>query len=101
MRVGRILDKTRWTKGLGNAATVVYGDCNEDIELSKHSSAGGHETTRRYLSLRLIATHARNAREGGLRRGNVMKHGAPMRRLWRRAPGRHASWVVERSSRRI
>ena len=50
MRVGRIQDKTRWTKALGEAATVVYGDCNEDIDLSKHSGAGGHETTRRYLS---------------------------------------------------
>jgi hypothetical protein len=41
MRVGRILDKTHWTKALGEAATVVYGDCNGDIELSKHRSAGG------------------------------------------------------------
>jgi hypothetical protein len=57
MRVGRILDKTRWTKALGEAATVVYGDCNEDIGLSKHSSAGGDETTRRYLSWRLTATN--------------------------------------------
>lgn len=48
--VGRIQDKTQWTKALGEAATVVYGDCNEDMDLSKHSSAGGHETTRRYLS---------------------------------------------------
>ena len=36
MRVGRILDKTRWTKALGEVATVVYVDCNEDIELSTH-----------------------------------------------------------------
>jgi hypothetical protein len=43
MRVGRIQDKTRWTKALGEAVTVVYGDCNEDIDLSKHSSG-------RYLS---------------------------------------------------
>ena len=48
--MGRIQDKTRWTKALGEAATVVYGDCNEDIELSKHSSAGVHETTGWYLS---------------------------------------------------
>jgi len=27
--VGRIQDKTRWTKALGEAATVVYGDCKE------------------------------------------------------------------------
>jgi hypothetical protein len=27
--IGRIQDKTRWTKALGEAAPVVYGDCNE------------------------------------------------------------------------
>ena len=32
--VGGIQDKTRWTKAVGEAVTVVYGDCNEDIELS-------------------------------------------------------------------
>jgi hypothetical protein len=48
--IGRIQDKTHWTKALGEAATVVYGDCNEDMDLSKHSRAGGYETTRRYLS---------------------------------------------------
>jgi hypothetical protein len=25
--VGRIQDKTRWTKALGEAVMVVYGDC--------------------------------------------------------------------------
>jgi phosphoserine phosphatase len=48
--VGRIQDKTRWTKALGEAVTVVYGDCIEDVDLSKHSGAGGHETTMRHLS---------------------------------------------------
>jgi hypothetical protein len=48
--VGRIQDKTRWTKALGEAVTVVYGDCIEDMDLSKHSGAGGHETRMRYLS---------------------------------------------------
>lgn len=48
--VGRIQDKTRWTKALGEAVTVVYGDCIEDMELSKHRGAGGHETTIRHLS---------------------------------------------------
>jgi hypothetical protein len=33
--VGRIQDKTRWTKALGEVVTVVYGDCIEDMELSK------------------------------------------------------------------
>jgi hypothetical protein len=48
--VGRIQDKTRWTKALDEAVTVVYGDCIEDMDLSKQSVADGHETTRRYLS---------------------------------------------------
>jgi hypothetical protein len=48
--IGRIQDKTRWTKALGEAATVVYVDCNEDVDLSKHSGAGNHETTRGHLS---------------------------------------------------
>ena len=54
--VGRIQDKTRWTKALGEAVTVVYGDCNEDIEPSKHSSAVGHEKTGQSLTQRLVAT---------------------------------------------
>ena len=48
--VGRIQDKTRWTKALGEAVTVVYGDSIEDMDLSKHSGAGDHETTMRHLS---------------------------------------------------
>jgi hypothetical protein len=50
MRVRRIQDKTRWTKALGEATTVVYGDCNEDVDLSKDRGVGGHETTKRYVS---------------------------------------------------
>ena len=38
LRVGRIQDKARWTKALGEAATVVYGDCNEDIDLSNRAA---------------------------------------------------------------
>ena len=30
--LGRIQDKTRWTKALGEAVTVVYGDWNEGSE---------------------------------------------------------------------
>ena len=37
--LGRIQDKTRWTKALGEAVTVVYVDCNEDIDLSKQDRA--------------------------------------------------------------
>lgn len=44
--IERIQDKTRWTKALGEAVTVAYGDCNdEDIELSNHSSTVGFEKT--------------------------------------------------------
>ena len=53
---GRIQDKTRWTKALGEAVTVAYGDCNEDIELCKHSSAVDHEMTGQHLRHRLTAT---------------------------------------------
>ena len=44
--VRRIQDKTRWTKAVGEAVTVVYGDCNEGIEPSKHRSTGDRETSR-------------------------------------------------------
>ena len=54
--VGRIQDKTRWTKALGEAVMVVYGDCNEDIELSKHSSAVGFDKAGQSLRQRLVAT---------------------------------------------
>lgn len=54
--VERIEDKTRWTKALGEAVTVVYGDCNEDIELSKHSSAVGFDKAGQSSRQRLVAT---------------------------------------------
>ena len=54
--VGRIQDKTRWTKALGEAVPVVYGDCNEDIELSKHSSIVGFEKTGHTLNQQSVAT---------------------------------------------
>ena len=47
--VGRIQDKTRWTKAWGEVARVVYVDCNEDIDLSKHDRAVGQETSGQYL----------------------------------------------------
>jgi hypothetical protein len=48
--VGRIQDKTRWTKAVGEAATVVYGDCNEEIDLRQHSSIVGREKTGQSLT---------------------------------------------------
>ena len=38
--LGRIQDKTRWTKALGEAVVVVYGDCNPGSAPSKHRRAG-------------------------------------------------------------
>ena len=42
--VGRIQDKTRWTKALGEAVTVVYGDWNEGSEPNKHCRGGDRVT---------------------------------------------------------
>ena len=42
--IGRIQDKTRWTKVWGEAATVVYGDSKEGSEPSKDRSTGDRET---------------------------------------------------------
>ena len=55
--VGRIQDKTRWTKALGEVAMVVYVDCNEDIDLSKHDRAVGQETSGQYLRRGQSATN--------------------------------------------
>jgi hypothetical protein len=48
--VGRIQDKTRWTKAVGEAATVVYGDWNEGSEPSKHRSTGDRVTSGQHSS---------------------------------------------------
>jgi hypothetical protein len=57
VEVGRIQDKTRWTKALGEVATVVYVDCNEDIDLSQHDRAVGHERSGQYLRRGRSATN--------------------------------------------
>ena len=54
--VRRIQDKTRWTKALGKAVTVVYGDCTGDIGQSRHNGTIGHENTGSSLTQRLVAT---------------------------------------------
>jgi hypothetical protein len=51
--VGRIQDKTRWTKALGVAVTVVYGDCKEEIGQKRHNDTVGHENTGPSLTQRL------------------------------------------------
>ena len=44
--IGRIQDKTRWTKALGEAVTFVYGDCTEEIGQSRRNSTVGREKDR-------------------------------------------------------
>jgi len=43
--LGRIQDKTRWTKALGEVVTVAYGDWNEGGAPSKHCHAGDRITS--------------------------------------------------------
>jgi len=40
VRVGRIQDKSRWTKALGGAARVGYGDWNDGSEPNQHCRGG-------------------------------------------------------------
>ena len=63
--VGGIQDKTRWTKALDEVVPVVYGDCNEDIELSKHSSIVRVEKTGHTLSQQSVATMQPSTIESG------------------------------------
>jgi hypothetical protein len=53
--VGRIQDKTRWTKALGEALMFVYGICKEEVGRSTRNGALGRETTGQSLTQRLIA----------------------------------------------
>jgi len=54
--IGRIQDKTRWTKALGEAVTFVYGDCTGEIGQSRRNGTAGHENTGQSLTQRLVAT---------------------------------------------
>jgi hypothetical protein len=54
--MGRIQDKTRWTKALGEAVTFVYGDCTGEIGQSRRKGTVGHENTGQSLTQRLVAT---------------------------------------------
>jgi len=54
--IGRIQDKTRWTKALGEAVTFVYGDCTGEIGQRRRNSTAGHENTGQSLTQRLVAT---------------------------------------------
>jgi hypothetical protein len=53
--IGRIQDKTRWTKALGGAVTFVYGDCTGEIGQSRRNDTDGHENTGQSLTQRLAA----------------------------------------------
>ena len=53
--VGRIQDKTRWTKALGEAVTVVYGNCWDEIGQSKDNGRVGHENSGQCLMQRSAA----------------------------------------------
>ena len=77
--VGCIQDKTRWTKALGEAVMVVYGDCTGEIGRSRCNNAVGHENTGPSLMQRLVATGWRNAIENRPTGGNVMKQVEPLR----------------------
>jgi hypothetical protein len=48
--VGRIQDKTRWTKAWGEAGTIVYGDCNAGSGPSEHGCGSDRVTRRLQLS---------------------------------------------------
>ena len=54
--LGRIQDKTRWTKALGEAVTVVYGDCKEELGQGRHTGRFGHKHTGPLLTQRLVAS---------------------------------------------
>ena len=54
--IGRIQDKTRWTKAVGEAVTFVYGDCTGEIGQSRRNGPVGHENTGQSLTQGLVAT---------------------------------------------
>jgi hypothetical protein len=54
--LGRIQDKTRWTKALGEAVTVVYGDCKEELGQGRHTGRFGHKHTGPLLTQRLVGS---------------------------------------------
>jgi hypothetical protein len=54
--IGRIQDKTRWTKALGEAVTFVYGDCTGEIGRSRRNRTVGREKSGWSLTQRLVAT---------------------------------------------
>ena len=99
--VGRIQDKTRWTKALGEAVTFVYGDCWDEIGQSKDNDTVDHENTGPSLAQRLVASGWRNAIENRPTRRELMKQDESVRGLWHRAVQAHGFLFVDRSSRRI
>ena len=101
LRVGRIQDKTRWTKALGEAVMVVYGDCTGEIGQSKRTAYIGHESTGPSLPQRWDGTGERNSIGCRPIRREVWKTGELMRGLWHRAMQTRGLLFVDWSSRRI
>ena len=50
-----IQDKTRWTKALGEAVTVAYGDCKEELGRGRHTGRFAHKHTGPLLTQGLVA----------------------------------------------
>ena len=96
--VGRIQDKTRWTKALGEAVTVVYGDCTGDIGQSRHNDTVGQENTGPLLTQRLAVTGQRNSIGCRPTRREAWKNGELMRGLWHRGAQLHGFLVADQSS---
>ena len=99
--VERIQDKTRWTKALGEAVTVVYGDCIGEIRRRRRSSTVGHEKTGQSLTQQWVATGWLNVTKSRPTRGKVRKQVETMRGLRGRAVPLHGLLFVDWSSRRI
>jgi hypothetical protein len=95
--VERIQDKTRWTKALGKAVTVVYGDCKVEIGQRRCSRTNAGQ----FLTQQWIASEWLNVIESRPTRRQVRKRVEPMRGLWHRAMQTHGLLFVDWSSRRI
>jgi hypothetical protein len=95
--VERIQDKTRWTKALGKAVTVVYGDCKVEIGQRRCSRTNAGQ----FLTQQWIASEWLNVIESRSTRREVRKRVEPLRGLWQRAIQTAGLLCVDRSSRRI
>ena len=79
--VERIQDKTRWTKALGEAVTIVYGDCKVEIGQRRRNSTVGHSNAGPSLTQQWVGTGWLNVTESRPTRGQVRKQVETMRGL--------------------